>query len=103
MIKGTERRKSPRNEKCGDYFLAPHSKEAVPFVLRNISVTGACISSTAQLKINEIVELHICRAKDMSLKSLVVWGKNTEYGLSFLLDTPEEFSTISFIINNELR
>lgn len=101
MSHGEERRTSPRIEKCGDYFMLPATREEVPCVLKNISVTGACIFSSEPLQLNEMVVLHVCRAKDLSLKSQVVWEKCGEYGLSFLLDTPEDFSAISFIMNNE--
>jgi len=102
-MKGMERRQNPRIDRCGDYYLSPDSKEAVPCVLKNISVTGACISASEQLKMNEVVDLHVCRTRDFLLRSLVVWENAGEYGLSFLLDTPESFSNISFIMNNELH
>ena len=101
MPHGEERRTSPRIERCGDYFMLPATREEVPCVLKNISVTGACIFSSEPLQLNEVVVLHVCRAKDLSLKSQVVWEKCGEYGLSFLLDTPEDFNAISFIMNNE--
>ncbi|MGL4369130.1 MAG: hypothetical protein ACRCUT_05585, partial [Spirochaetota bacterium] len=54
------------------------------------------------LKMDQIVELHICRNRDLPLRSQVVWIRSGEYGLSFMLDTPEAFSNISYIMNNEL-
>ena len=83
MTHGEERRTSPRIERCGDYFMLPATREEVPCVLKNISVTGACIFSSEPLQMNEVVVLHVCRAKDLSLKSQVVWEKCGEYGLSF--------------------
>lgn len=102
MPHGEERRESPRIDRCGDYFLLPATREEVPCVLKNISVTGACIFSSEPLKMDEVVVLHVCRSKDFSLKSQVVWEHCGEYGLSFLLDTAEDFNAISFIMNNEL-
>jgi hypothetical protein len=99
----SERRNNPRIEKCGDYFLYPKTREEVPCVLKNISVTGACIFPSRPLQMDQVVELHICRTRDLSLKSQVVWENSGEYGLSFLLDSPEDFNNISFIMNNELH
>ena len=101
IVSAQERRKTPRLDRCGDYLLYPETRDAIPCELKNISVTGACIATGSQLKIDQIVELHICRNRDLPLRSQVVWIKTGEYGLSFLLDSPEAFSNISFIMNNE--
>jgi hypothetical protein len=105
MLRNTnkERRSSPRIDRCGEYFVHPGRIQQEPCILKNISVTGACIVTDASLVMDQLVDLHICRSRDLSLKSQVVWIEGNEYGLSFLLDTPESFNTISFIMNNELH
>jgi len=102
MNKDIERRRSPRLDHCGDYFLYPGTRDAVPCELRNISVTGACITAESALRLDQIVELHICRTKDLPLRCQVVWVRAKEFGLSFMLDTPESFNNISYIMNNEI-
>ena len=103
LHKTSERRQNQRVEKCGDYLIYPEKKKQYPCVLKNISVTGACVLSDLVLSLDQIIELHICRDRDLALRSQVVWIRNSEYGLSFMLDTPESFKTISFIINNEIH
>jgi hypothetical protein len=98
----SDRRKNPRIDHCGDYYIAPTTHERVTCLLQNISVTGACISSDILLKMGQEIELHVCRSRDLPLKAQVVWIKGQEYGVSFLLDTTEAFANISYIINNEI-
>jgi hypothetical protein len=101
--RASERRINDRRECYDDYLIHPDKKEQYPCVLKNISVTGACVISDLEMSIDQIIELHICRNRDLTLRSQVVWIKKSEYGLSFMLDTPESFNTISFIINNEIH
>jgi hypothetical protein len=98
--KTNERRNSPRTHECSDYFLMPGTERAEPFILKNISVTGACIVTDIPLTVHQILDVHICRNRDLKLRSQVVWIKGNEYGLSFMLDTEESFKAISFIMNN---
>jgi hypothetical protein len=96
-----DRRRSPRIEECSDYLFSPATGRADSFVLKNISATGACIETDMTLAVDQILDLHICRNRDLELKSQVVWIKGREYGLSFMLDTEESFSAISFIMNTK--
>lgn len=96
-----DRRVSPRSHDCSDYLLMPGTGHTEPFILKNISVTGACIVTDVSLSVNQILNLHICRNRDLELRSQVVWIKGKEYGLSFMLDTEESFNAISFIMNNK--
>jgi hypothetical protein len=98
----TDRRKYPRIDHCGDYYIAQDIRQKVICELRNISVTGACIISDVVLKQDEFIELHVCRSRDIPLRAQVVWIRDNEYGISFLLDTKESFDNISYIMNNEI-
>jgi hypothetical protein len=95
-----DRRLHTRIDHCGDYYIATGKIGKVGCELRNISPTGACIISGIGLNKGQEIELHICRNKDIPLRAQVVWIKDKEYGVSFLLDTAESFNNISYIINN---
>jgi len=96
-----ERRKSPRITLQGDYYWRPDKPEKkLEYVLRNVSITGACIWTGENLKNDEIILLHFGGAREIVLKSRVVWGSKNNYGLLFFLETSREFEDISFIMNN---
>ena len=96
----TEKRKTKRFEISGDYFFFPADKrKKIKCELENISETGACISSDARIKKDEIIYLHIKGSRNILLKSRNVWKIDDQYGLLFLLDTSQEFENISYIIN----
>jgi len=96
-----ERRKSNRIAVDRDYYLIPgDGKTRHRCTVKNISVTGACISSTRLLAAKDIIYLHITGPRDSVVKSEVVWNSGGMYGILFLLDTPSDFDTISFIMNN---
>lgn len=95
-----EKRKSKRIKISEDYFYYPREKnKKINCKLNNISVTGACITSTENIKREEIIFLHIRGANDKLLKSKTVWKIDNQYGLQFLLDTNKEFEKISYIMN----
>ena len=96
-----DKRQNGRIECSGEYLYSTHTAgNRVECSLKNISVTGACISTGALLDNQEKVILHICRGKDMSFSGKVVWRNKDTYGISFDMDSEEEFSDISFIMNN---
>ncbi|MBP7583648.1 MAG: PilZ domain-containing protein [Spirochaetes bacterium] len=96
-----ERRKSNRIAVDRDYYLIPgDEKTRHRCTVKNISVTGACITSTRLLAPEDIIYLHITGPRDSVVKSEVVWNSGGMYGILFLLDTPSDFDTISFIMNN---
>ncbi len=96
-----ERRENKRIDCSDNYFFSPKEKGVkVNCSLKNISVTGACIKTDYPIENNDYLTLHLCREKDIPLHAKVVWKEEDMYGLSFLLDTQEEFENISYIINN---
>ncbi|HRX16252.1 MAG TPA: PilZ domain-containing protein [Spirochaetota bacterium] len=96
-----ERRAGDRHDCNGDYFFSPDSRnQKYSCLLKNVSVTGACILTEFPLKNDDQITLHVCLGKDIELKSSVVWKKNDLYGLLFELETPEAFDNISYLINN---
>lgn len=98
-----DRRINERIECYDDYFFSPKEKGVkVNCLLKNISVTGACIKTTYPIETNDFLTLHLCREKDIALHAKVVWKDNDMFGLSFLLDTQEEFKNISYVINNRI-
>lgn len=102
MIK--ERRKSQRISSESDYYCFPENiKLKIRCTLKNISITGACINTPEILRKDDIVLLHIGRAGNSDLKSKVVWKIDDNYGLLFSLETSQDFTTISYLINNETR
>jgi hypothetical protein len=99
-----ERRKSQRISSEGDYYCLPENiKVKIRCNLKNISITGACIDTAKILKKDDIVFLHIGRTGNLYLKSKVVWKIEDSYGLLFFLETSQDFTTISYLINNEMR
>lgn len=98
---GEERRKNPRVRSEGDFYCLPSdARRKVRCSLKNISVTGACIASKGRLATGEIIFLYLESGAGRALASRVVWKIAGEYGVEFLLDTGEEFETISRVINN---
>lgn len=82
------------------YCLSEQMSRRVMCTLKNVSVTGACIVSGGSLGTGDIISLYLESGAGRALKSRVVWKVSGEYGVEFLLETGEEFETISRIINN---
>ncbi|MCP4134969.1 MAG: PilZ domain-containing protein [bacterium] len=100
-MKADERRRDERVDLNKDYYYLPgDSNHEHECVVKNISITGACITAHDKLNADEILFLNIRASKEIVLKAKVVWRTDAEYGLLFLLDTSEEFENISFIMNN---
>ena len=100
----SEKRKNKRVVISEEYFYYPREKnKKIKCKLKNISITGACITSKENIKNEEIIFLHIHGTEDMSLKSKAVWKIKDQYGLQFLLDTTSEFEKISYIMNNIIK
>ncbi len=96
-----ERRKNPRTPGRGDFYsLSSDARRTVRCLLKNISVTGACIVSDGPLDAGDIIALYLESGAGRALKSRVVWRVAGEYGVEFLLESVEEFETISRVINN---
>jgi hypothetical protein len=96
-----ERRQHDRVDVEQNYFCLPDNmKRKIRCNLKNISVTGACISSRKMLNKDDVVLLHVKGLRNSYLKSRVVWKIEDNYGLLFFLETSQDFSSISFIINN---
>jgi hypothetical protein len=94
-----EKRENKRVTISDDYFFYPKDKKKkINCKLNNISVTGACITSSENISNEEIIFLHI-RGDEKALKSKTVWKIKNQYGLQFLLDSNSEFETISNIMN----
>lgn len=99
-----ERRKGKRIGLTGDYFFTPDNREIrMICAVKNLSVTGACISSVHELAHGQVIYIHIRGKKDIILKAKVAWKLDTQYGLSFLLETSQDFTNISYIVNYELK
>lgn len=97
----SERRKSNRLAVNRDYYIIPgDGNMRHRCTVKNISVTGACISSARLLAEKDVIHLHITGPRDSVFRSEVVWKREGEYGILFLLDTPSDFDTISYIMNN---
>jgi hypothetical protein len=95
-----EKRKNTRLNISDDYFYYPAEKgKKINCKLNNISITGACITSSENIKKEEIIFLHVRGADDKLLKSKAVWKISDQYGLQFLLDSGIEFEKISYIMN----
>ena len=98
---GEDRRRSRRVPgESGFYRMSPDARRKMRCSLKNISVTGACIVSRGRLAAGEVISLYLESGAGRALKSRVVWEIAGEYGVEFLLDSNEEFETISRIINN---
>ena len=96
-----ERRNSERVRTDGDFYCLPaRMSRMVRCSLKNISITGACIASGGSLGAGDIISLYLESGAGRALKSRVVWKLAGEYGIEFMLETGEEFETISRIINN---
>ncbi len=96
----SERRRDKRFDVPGDYYYVQGDKERkIKCKLKNISATGACISSEVDIKNDEIIFLHVRGTKNVEIKSKAVWKIDNEYGLLFLLDTTKEFDNISYVMN----
>jgi hypothetical protein len=96
-----ERRIKERHDCTGDYFFsADRADKRHSCVLKNISVTGACIETVHAIETDDIITVHICNNRGVELDGKVVWKKSNSYGLLFLLETPEAFDNISYLINN---
>ena len=101
-----ERRKSKRVDISVDYYYYPENKRRkIKCILKNISVTGACIISEENINVckDNILFLHIRSTKGIELKSKAVWKIDNQYGLLFLLDTSRELENISYIMNYEIE
>lgn len=96
-----ERRRSNRLAVDRDYYIIPGSgSRRHRCTVKNISVTGACISSIKLLEKGNIIYLHITGPRDSLFKSEVVWSREGVYGILFHLDAAADFDNISFIMNN---
>lgn len=96
-----DRRRKERVACAENYFFSPKEKGVkVQCQLKNLSVTGACITTDYPVETDEHLTLHLCRDKDIPLHAKVVWQDKHDYGLLFLLDTQQEFENISYIMNN---
>ena len=99
-----ERRKTKRLDLSGDYFYYFGNKKVIiDCNLKNISVTGACITSNRTINKDDIIFLHVRGADNMVLKSKAVWKIDNQYGLLFLLDSSHEFDKISYIMNYVIK
>ena len=99
-----ERRENERISLSRDYFFFPgKEKKKIECMLKNVSITGACIFSKVNIKKDDIIYLHIRGSKEIVLKSKVVWKIGDQYGLLFILDTSQDFDNISYIMNFELK
>lgn len=97
----SEKRKNKRISISEEYFYYPKEEnKKINCRLKNISITGACITSDEKINTDEIIYLHIRGTNDIALKSKTVWKIDNQYGLQFLLDTSSEFEKISYIMNN---
>lgn len=95
-----ERRQNKRYDVPGDYYYYQGSEEdKIKCRLKNISATGACISSEETIKIDDIIFLHIGGTKNVEIKSKAVWKIDDQYGLQFMLDSSKEFDNIAYIMN----
>jgi hypothetical protein len=98
----SERRRQSRQYFKGEYFYSSASAGVrIDCTLKNISPTGACIDTEAPLVNGEMIFLHILREKDVTIKSEVVWKKENIYGVLFHLNTSEDLSNLSYILNTE--
>jgi hypothetical protein len=98
---GKERRRSARVPVEGDYFCYPSDmKKRYSCTLKNISATGACITTPRALEREDVVFLHVQGRERDLLKSRVVWRMDADYGLLFFLESASDFEAISFIMNN---
>jgi hypothetical protein len=98
------RRHNERIYCADDYFFSPIEKDKkVNCTLKNISATGACITTEYPIEPDQYLTLHLCRDKDIPLDAIVVWKDDNDYGLSFSLDSQEQFENISYIMNNNIR
>ncbi len=96
-----ERRKSRRIGAGGDFYCLPsRMSRRVMCTLKNLSITGACIVSGGSLATGDIISLYLESGGGGALQSRVVWRLAGEYGVEFLLESGEEFETISRVINN---
>ena len=95
-----EHRENLRYETLGDYFYSGASAGAkIACELKNISATGACITSDAPLVIGESIFLHVCREVDFGFKAKIVWKRENSYGVLLDLETEEDFYRIIDVIN----
>lgn len=95
-----DKRENERYSAYGNYIYTSRTAgSAVEFELRNISPTGACIIADIPIAIGEDIFLHISGRADYSLKAQVIWQKENEYGVEFLLETSADFEHISVIVN----
>jgi hypothetical protein len=96
-----EKRNNERIKCDHDYFCSPRSLgNKIDCTLKNISATGACISTNVDLEHQENIILHICRGRDVSINSKVIWKNGTTYGLELQLNTSDDLNNISFVLNN---
>ena len=103
FIMNSERRKTVRVDLSGDYFFYPGKKNRkIKCIVKNVSATGACIISDDVLHNEDIIFLGIRGDSEVVLKSKAVWKIENQYGLLFLLETEEEFASISYIMNFEI-
>ncbi len=99
-----ERRREERTFCNRDYFCSIMSGNLkFECKLLNVSTTGACILTNIPLKSDDLIILHIIRGRDIPFKCKVAWIKESTYGLEFFLETSDDFTNISFIINNHIR
>jgi len=97
----SDKRKNDRINIARHYFYYPKDKKKRIFCeLNNISITGACITSSEKIENEDIIFLNFSGNKDITLKSKAVWKINNQYGLQFLLDSSIEFENVSYIMNN---
>ena len=85
----------------GDYYLLKKDMDKIHSCkVKNISGTGVCIISLDDIKNNEIIFLYIHGNKENAIKSKVVWRMEEQYGLQFVLDSNNDFKSVSYVMNH---
>ena len=96
----SERRNNKRYDISGDYYYYQgFEDEKINCNLKNISATGACISSDKIINIDDVVYLNIRGTEGLEIKAKAVWQIENQYGLQFLLDSSKEFDNVAYVMN----
>jgi c-di-GMP-binding flagellar brake protein YcgR len=96
-----EKRKKYRIPCCHDcYYYKKDKSEKHEFSLVNISATGACIESDLKIKKDDVINIHINCGKEVVFSAKAVWEREQTYGVLFILESPEDLTNISFLLNN---
>ena len=98
------KRQSERIEIFRSYFfICKKENNKHNCFVKNISITGACITSPKKIASKDMIYLHLVSEKDTVLKAEVAWNIDSEYGIRFLLEDNIDFEKISFVMNNIAR